>query len=193
MSGMSERVAKSMETAESEVFGRLYDAHHAPVMAYCARRAGRQAAADLTAEVFTVAWRRLDDVPTGDGSLPWLYGVAYRVVSHHWRSQGRRQRLGTLLSSEPHPMGSGPETQLVQREEYSRVIRALSRLREKDQEVLRLCTWEELDHEQVAAVLGTTVPAVRQRFHRAKKALLREFERAGGILPQRLEGTGGAS
>lgn len=182
-----------MEMADSEVFGRLYDAHHAPVMAYCARRAGRQAAADLTAEVFTVAWRRLDDVPSGDGSLPWLYGVAYRVVSHHWRSRGRRQRLGILLSSQPQPPDSGPEVQVVRREEYDRVIRALSYLREKDQEVLRLCMWEELSHEQVAVVLGTKVPAVRQRFHRAKKALLREFERTGGMVPHRLEGSGGAS
>jgi len=167
----------------SETFRALYDGWYPNVLAYCARRVGREEASDVAADVFAVAWQRLDAVPGGEESLPWLYAVAYRVVSHHRRSGGRRRRLTEKLASSPAAAVVGPEAQVVQREEYEQVLSAVSQLRRIDQEVLLLSVWEELSHEQVAVALGLTVAAVRQRFHRAKRALLREFKRSGGVLP----------
>jgi RNA polymerase sigma-70 factor, ECF subfamily len=37
------------------------------------------------------AWRRLDEVP--DPALPWLLGVARRVVANQRRGEQRRERL----------------------------------------------------------------------------------------------------
>ena len=167
---------------ESE-YQRMYSAHYRMVLAYCVRRVGRDDGEDLANEVFTVAWRRGDVIPATEDALPWLYGVAYRVVSHFWRGQARRGRLNTKLGALPASSPLGPENQLVQRQEYDLVIKAASRLRSLDQEVLRLALWEELSHSQIAELLSSTVPAVRQRFHRAKRSLLREFERVGGVLP----------
>ena len=181
---MGEAVQRVDRTVGSTAFRGLYEAHYMNVLAYCARRTDRNDAGDLAAEVFTVAWRRIDTVPTDGATLPWLYGVAYRVVSHHWRSERRRRRLNAKLTAVPAVAASGPEMQLVQRYEYDLVIQAASRLRPLDQEVLRLVIWEELSHPQIADMLGSTVPAVKQRFHRAKRILLREFKRVGGTLPR---------
>lgn len=169
----------------SETFRLLYERCHPHVLAYCARRVGRDNAVDVAADVFTVAWRRFDAVPRGDESLPWLYGVAYRVVLHHHRSGGRSHRLAKKLALSPGSAVVGPETHLVQSEEYELVIVALARLRRVDQEVLLLSVWEELGHQEIALALGSTVPAIRQRFHRAKRALRREFEHIGGTVPPR--------
>jgi RNA polymerase sigma-70 factor (ECF subfamily) len=40
---------------------------------------------DASAEVFTIAWRRVADAPGPDSHLPWLYGIPRSVVSetHH--------------------------------------------------------------------------------------------------------------
>ena len=133
--------------------------------------------------MFTVAWRRLDRVPVGDEALRWLYGVAYRVVSHHWRSVGRRKRLEKRVRSVAAQPSYGPEPQVVRRHEYDLVIEASTNLRPLDQEVLRLAIWEELGHAEIADLLDSTVPAVRQRFHRAKRALAKQYERIGGVLP----------
>lgn len=169
--------------SESARYRRLYEAHHAQVLAYCVRRVGRQDATDLVAEVFAVAWRRIDSVPHGEEALPWLYGVAFRVVMHHWRSQGRRRRLTSKLASVPPEPGPDPEAVVVRHKDYELVMRAAAQLRVKDQEVLRLALWEELTHQQIADLSGSTLPAVRQRFYRAKRALAREFERLGGMIP----------
>ena len=46
-----------------KTFIDLYEMHYDEVHAFCARRVGWDAAADATADVFAVAWRRIDDVP----------------------------------------------------------------------------------------------------------------------------------
>ena len=71
-----------MESRE-ERFRRLYDTGHVRVVAYALRRTtNNEDAADVVAETFAIAWRRLDDVPLGEREVPWLYAVARRVIAN---------------------------------------------------------------------------------------------------------------
>ncbi len=167
----------------SAKYRNLFDENYAFVRAYCTRRVGAQDAEDLTAEVFTVAWRRIDAVPVGEKALPWLYGVAYRVVSHYRHSMGRKRKLTLKVAGQARPIVAAPGDQVVAHAEYARVLEAATHLRTLDQEVLRLAVWEELSHNQIAHVLDCTAAAARQRFHRAKRSLLREYVRLGGTVP----------
>jgi RNA polymerase sigma-70 factor, ECF subfamily len=64
------------------------------VLAYAVRRTpDPQDAADVVAETFLVAWRRLDAVPSGEQARPWLYGVARHTLANRQRSELRRNRL----------------------------------------------------------------------------------------------------
>jgi DNA-directed RNA polymerase specialized sigma24 family protein len=58
-----------------------------------------------------------------------------------------------------------------------RILAALARLGRTDAEVLRLVTWEELPVAGAAAVLGIEPDAARQRLHRARRNLAREYDR----------------
>ncbi len=58
-------------------FEAVYAANFGPMLGYVLRRTGSgDDAADVVAETFLTAWRRLDDVPPGDRARLWLYGVA---------------------------------------------------------------------------------------------------------------------
>jgi DNA-directed RNA polymerase specialized sigma24 family protein len=57
-------------------------------------------AADVVAETFLVAWRRIDDLPPGREGRLWLYGVARRVCANHLRGVRRRHRLAERLREE---------------------------------------------------------------------------------------------
>jgi RNA polymerase sigma-70 factor (ECF subfamily) len=48
---------------ENDRFQALYERHYGAVLRYAARRVGAEAAADVAAETFLTAWRRLDAVP----------------------------------------------------------------------------------------------------------------------------------
>jgi RNA polymerase sigma-70 factor (ECF subfamily) len=80
-------------------FEDLYETHKLEVLAYCTRRLGRIDAADACSETFLVAWRLLEDLPPPPNTLPYLYGIANRVVSNQFRSLRRRSRLDARLSA----------------------------------------------------------------------------------------------
>jgi len=157
-------------------FDALYADHYRAVYAYVYRRLALTAdVPDVTAEVFAVVWRRLDDVPAGDGERLWLYGVARRCVARARRGDLRRVRLLGRLTEQaggwtdpPYADSRAPE-----------VRAAIERLRSRDREVLRLVMWEQLSHAEAAVVLGCSVNAVAQRLHTARERLRAELAGPG--------------
>jgi RNA polymerase sigma-70 factor (ECF subfamily) len=158
-------------------YEQLYELHYARVVAYCRRRTAPARVDDAVADTFTVAWRRIDDVPEGTASLMWLYRVAHRVVGHQWRSSDRHERLQRRLAAVPDWPVAEPDTAAISADETERVLRAAEHLNESDAEVLRLLCWERLTRSEIAEVLELTPNAVSQRIHRARKNLAEEFAR----------------
>lgn len=158
-------------------FSRLYNEHRTAVVAYCLRRTGQHDAMDAVAETFAIAWRRFEAIPSGDAELSWLYAVAYRVLANQYRSRDRIGHLRAKLTAAGSPVVMDPGTELVHAERNLQALDALAQLRPRDQEVLRLITWEERPREQVARMLRITRPALDQRYHRAVIRLRRAYEK----------------
>lgn len=152
-------------------FGEIFEAHFADVRSYCRRRVPTADADDAVAETFTIAWRRLDDVPAGDEARLWLFGTARRVLANRHRSVARAQRLHLRLVTNDAPGHSSAPEDFVVDDDVVDVRRALETLSDGDQEVLRLLAWEELSHAEAASVLGCSVNAVGIRAHRARERL----------------------
>lgn len=157
-------------------FASLVRRYGPQIRAYCARRVDADSVEDVTAEVFTIAWSKFDEVPS-DAELAWLYGVAYRRVSEGWRVSQRKRRLRERLFGLGDGSPVSVEDEVVTSEDHARVLEAASRLRPVEQEILRLTLWEELSHGEVAEVLGLRVDAVKQRASRARRALAEEYVR----------------
>ncbi len=171
-----------LQSPSSDVrFRRLFDEHEAALREYCSRRLDVNEANDAMAEVFLVAWRKIDGIPAGQEELPWLYGVARNVVRNLERSRRRRVRLGAKLDATAPPSASGPEQQVVRRAEDRLVLQAMSNLKPDDRELLRLRTWEELSRSELAAVFGITAEAVDMRLKRAMKRMAKALKSAGYI------------
>lgn len=165
-------------TSRDARFVELYQEFYSRVDAYCRRRCRAERVDDAVAETFLTAWRKIDHVPAGDGTLPWLYGVARRVVAHQWRASSRVDRLQSKLESLGVASHPPPEDLVVMDETSVLVLGALSRLKALDQEVLRLSTWEDLNHIEIAQVLDVSHDVVKTRFSRAKKRLAAEINRS---------------
>jgi DNA-directed RNA polymerase specialized sigma24 family protein len=76
-----------------------------------------------------------------------------------------------------------PDVIVVNEEEHLLILKASSRLRPIDQEVLRLTLWEELSHAAVAVVLGIEPDAVKQRAYRARRNLAEEYRKMTNSPP----------
>ncbi|WP_136517453.1 RNA polymerase sigma factor [Cellulomonas telluris] len=180
---------RSGDAARHERFTALFDRTHGPLLAYAVRRVADPAdAADVVAETFLVAWRRLDDVPGGDSARPWLFGVARRVLANHYRGDRRRLALADRLREQLTEVAPPPEP--VDRT----LLQAMERLPPDDRELLRLVAWEELARDEIALVLGVPRATVRVRLHRARRRLLAQLAALDGADPppvvQRAAGAG---
>lgn len=165
-------------------FDELYRSLGAPILAYAARRTtSPQDAADVMAEAFAVAWRRIDDVPVGDEARPWLYGVARGVLANHHRGDRRRRRLServaneladavraSVVCSEDPADGAGRAARDAVGATFGdpAVQAALDALDEADRELLMLLAWDDLSRVEVAQVLGCSPATLRVRLHRAR-------------------------
>ncbi len=163
--------------ADDRRFAQLYERHYRPIREFCARRVPRDAVDDAVADTFLTVWRCIDEVPAGEAALVWMYGIAFRVVGHQRRSFSRRSRLNERLRVVEFRSAAAADDAVVDGVETRRILAALARLGRTDAEVLRLVTWEELPVASAAAVLGIEPDAARQRLHRARRNLAREYDR----------------
>jgi RNA polymerase sigma-70 factor (ECF subfamily) len=162
--------------ADEVRFGQLYERCHRPIRDFCARRVPPDAVDDVVADTFLTVWRRLAEVPAGDAALVWMYGIAYRVIRHQWRSLARRGRLQERLRTVGFRPAAAADDAIVDGVESRRVLGALALLGDTDAEVLRLVAWEQLSVAGVAAVLGIEPDTARQRLHRARRNLARQYD-----------------
>ena len=167
---MRRAAAPAQGPAAEARFRRLYAEHGRAVLAYAVRRSSDPAdAADVVADTFLVAWRRLANIPPGPEARLWLYGVARRTLANQRRAERRRERLAERLRRElPAELAAASVTP-----SGGAVMAALGMLAEPDREVLLLAAWEQLEPVEIATVLGITRTAARSRLHRAR-ARLRE-------------------
>jgi RNA polymerase sigma factor (sigma-70 family) len=162
---MAPTPASRDQTEAERRFAAAYQQHYRAVLAYFLRRMGTPAdAADAAAESFAIAWRRVDDLPPEE-SLPWLYGIARRVLANQRRGERRRtllhQRLRELPATAAH---DGDDVAVA-------LAEALGCLSTDDRELLILTAWEGLPPREIAQVLHVPAAVVSVRLHRAKRRL----------------------
>ena len=172
----------SSSSKDAERFTALFDSHFAPIHRFLYRRVGRDAADELAAETFAVAFRRRHSYdPARAGVRPWLFGIATNLVRHHVR--GERRRLLAYART-----GVDPVFQLDMEAVDSRVdagalgprlALGLASLRAAERDVLLLYAWADLGYEEIAQALSIPIGTVRSRLHRARRRV-RELLEAGG-------------
>jgi RNA polymerase sigma-70 factor (ECF subfamily) len=148
-------------TRDSEMEFQAVFSHLGAVTAY-ARRRGSRDADGLAAEVMTIAWRRLEDVPQDD-PRPWLYATARNLLFAEARRTARDRSaapIPELVAEALEPHGLDPE-----------LAKALRLLSSSDLEALLLVAWEDLTPTQAAKALGISAVAFRVRLLRARRRL----------------------
>ena len=158
-------------------FRGVFRDYHDAITRYCLRRLPRHDVDDAVARVFGMAWRKVDEIPPGDATLPWLYRIASYEVSTMQRSARRFVALKSKLNGLGTAPQQAPEVQVVQNAEQEAVLRALATLSDAGREVILLRSYEGLPSGAIAEVLGCSPQAARKRLSRA----LRRLRKAAGF------------
>jgi RNA polymerase sigma-70 factor (ECF subfamily) len=155
-------------------FTRLYETYYRNVFGYVVLRVAPHAAEDVTGEVFTTAWRKIDEIP--ERALPWLLGVARNLArqSHGTAGQARRlvDRLADLTTdADRHAWDAADH--VVARDQ---AVAALNTLSPKEAEAVTLTAWHGLEPAEAAQVAGCSRAAFVVRLHRGRRRLARALD-----------------
>ena len=150
-------------------FELLVRRHGTPAYRVALRMLGNPTdAEDVTQDSFLQAWQALPTLRDRRLFSTWLY----RIVTNRCLNAIRSRRATEVLPNEIEDETRRPNHVAEARRQLQALRRAIMRLTPEQRAPFVLRELEGLSYEEIAEVLGTTVPAVKGRLHRARLALL---------------------
>nr|BCX00461.1 MAG: DNA-directed RNA polymerase sigma-70 factor [Bacteroidota bacterium] len=127
---------------------------------------------DLVQEVFVRVWESLDRFRGQAGLYSWIYRIAVNTTMSHFRRERLRRwiRLEEIFPGPTDP-SSNPAEAVERQEREALLAQALKRLPPKQRLVFSLRYFEELSYEEIAALLDTSVGALKANYHHAVRKL----------------------
>ena len=186
---MEERasIPEGAPTATSQMadLEAIYRAHVRSLYAFVYSKVGnREAAEDITADVFTKALTRLDPTREEHSIVAWLFRVARNAVADHWRSG---QGVPVILFEEAHQGRRHPALPNRAREAQTaaQAHALLDQLPQSYRAVLTYRLLEGLSVTETAQRMGTTTANVKVMQHRALKRAAQWRSAAPGAATSR--------
>jgi RNA polymerase sigma-70 factor, ECF subfamily len=143
---LSFRKAEATETLDWDA---LYTDHVGRIFNFFRYRVGDTATAeDLTAGTFEKAWsRRAQFRGNTESFIAWLYGIARNVANDYYRKSPPLVALETAN----HLVAPGNVAEQVEQDgEFSRLVKAINRLPERERNIIALKYGAELNNRQIA-------------------------------------------
>ena len=163
-----------LSLAEAEQFELLFVRHEPAIRRYVARRLGVDAADNVVAETFLLAFRqRAGYDSTRGGALAWLYGIATNLVGRHRRDEVRLFRALARTGVNPvmAPFTNQVDDRVTAFAASRRLAEALAGLKAAYRDALLLVAWGGLSYQEAADALGIPVGTVRSRISRSRADL----------------------
>jgi len=155
---------QACQHGEREAFDRLVERYQRDVYRLCFRYVNNHHdASDMAQEVFLKAYRAIAKF-RGDSSFStWLYRIAVNTCLNFKAAR----KVPAEELSEHVADGAAPVLERLERDERSQRVReAVARLPEKQRATLILKVYQDLTHEEVAGILGSSVGTVKANlFH----------------------------
>lgn len=174
---------------EISELGTLFERHHRKLYGFCLRLTGSPPISeDLVQEAFCRILKYRHTFRDGGDFMVWAYQLTRNVCADHFRKHGRAATVP--LDDDEHRGGREPVSplplpsdQLASSEALTLLGRALGALPLDKRELLVLARFQGLKYEQIGALLGCTVGAVKVRVHRAVRQLRDEYHSLANEVP----------
>lgn len=164
--GQLTTLADSNQTALATLFDGYYDR----IYAYCVYRLfSKTIAEDVTSQIFLSAAKGFDTVSAGDTEthVRWLYGIATNQCNAYIRQHLRRRKIFEKFQAEQNHHQEAPDSP----PDWTGVYAAISQLKEIEQTVITLRFFEDMEYDEIAAIIKKRQSSVRVILHRGLKKL----------------------
>jgi RNA polymerase sigma-70 factor (ECF subfamily) len=160
---------------DPEAFTGVVRRHGGRLVALCARLTGdRGLGEELAQEALARAFAALGSWRGEGGFKAWLTRVAVNAC-RDWQKAGARAERPAELDPAALATALDPEREAMGRELGAALAAAVARLPPANREAFVLFHVEGLPYEEIHAITGVSVTALKVRVHRARQRLLEEL------------------
>jgi RNA polymerase sigma-70 factor (ECF subfamily) len=146
-------------------FQQFYTAHKERLFGYLLRKTGNYSlAADIMQESFTRCLERYRD---REQTPALLFTIARNLLFDH----SRKNRFDTPYEEEQHGLAVDRENEYFIKEEYRRVLQAMQRLGEEEQDIMALVVSSGLTYREIADITGNSEANIKVKIHRSRLKL----------------------
>ncbi|MBS1705799.1 MAG: sigma-70 family RNA polymerase sigma factor [Armatimonadetes bacterium] len=164
----------ALAKGDPEALGAIYEIYGERIFRYAFRMLGnRSDAEDVTAETFLRVMRRMNELRADGAFRTWLF----RITRNLCIDKMRQHKLMELPADTPYNSSVDRTTLRIT------VHQALKELPDEYREPLILCDLEDISAKDAAEVLKISVPALKSRLYRGRRALR---DKLGGSLERAL-------
>jgi RNA polymerase sigma-70 factor (ECF subfamily) len=169
-------------------FSLFYKKYFSKIYSYCLTKNNynRELTEDIVSTIFMKALEKIDNVvldETHDFSiLPWLYTIARNTVLNSWASQKKENNLVTYnddlehgdestesisKSDSSYSVNPDWDAEITYDKDKNKLKNAIMQLDEVAKEIVWKRTYDELQFNEIAQILGMQEAAVKMRYYRA--------------------------
>jgi len=157
---------------DMDAFRLLVETHQARVIGTISKMLGSDAESeDLAQQVFIRIWKSAPRYKPTAKFTTWLFRITRNLVFNELR---RKRHFVDQAEEIPEPKERAekePDQVLLDEELQVAIQDAINRLPESQRMAIILRRYEEMPYEEIAKVMGTTVPAVKSILFRARAEL----------------------
>lgn len=168
----------AVRNGDSSKMGALFTRHHKALYSFLFRLTRQvHGSEDLVQQVFYRMLKYCHSYREDGAFRPWMYHVARRVAADHCRKSTRQAQVFEDPEAIERQADNSPHAAEAAEAADHRIAieQALQRISFEERELLLLHRFRQLGHEELAAMHGCSIGAMKVRVHRALQALKREF------------------
>ena len=176
-----EHIIRRCLAGDKEAFSVLVERYKTMVYTVSYRMLGdADSANDAAQDSFIAAYGALKNFRFGSKFSTWLYAITVNKCRDHIRTARDRVSVDDIAELRADPAGT-PEQRFADSETGNRVQAALDTLPADYREVLVMKHIQGLSYEEIAEVVGASIPALKVRAHRGRELLRKAMEKAGFV------------
>ena len=158
-----------MEENKNKFFESIYHQHYPMVLQMCLGfvKGDKDAAKDLTQEIFINVWIHLDSFKELSSYKTWIYRITVNTCLQYLKKDVKER---ILITSEAEDKISNLETESNNNEEDLELYKAIGQLKRIDRLIIMMVL-EDQDYDYISEVMGISPANVRVKIHRIKKRL----------------------
>lgn len=163
-------------SGDHEAFRLLVERHQSLVIGTVSRMVGTSDAEDIAQRVFLNVWKSAARWRPEAKFTTWLMTITKRLAFN----ESRRKVRARIRHKDPeddspldeHPDDTpGPDRRILDDELHGAVEQAMLALNEKERMAIVLRRYEGMPYEEIAEILGVTIPALKSLLFRARNTL----------------------